>query len=331
MTDAQKDSMTIPADGEDTPSAEFAKDVAKGFSQTPKRLPSLYFYDERGSLLFEQICDLPEYYLTRAETDILQRFSQEILMHITPDTRLVELGSGSSRKTEILLESVLNRHGEAHYCPIDISAEILLNSARALKNTFPQLDITTVADRYEAGLDKVHLLDEKPCLIMWLGSSIGNFTRSEATEFLNGLRIRMRPADRLLVGIDLRKEASILEPAYDDSQRVTAAFNLNLLDRINRELQADIDVHTFEHKAIYAEEEGRIEMHLVSTCEQEITIAALGEKFSFAAQESILTEYSYKYSRGEITTLAENTSFRLLEQWFDIDEKFSLNLLEPIC
>ncbi|MCF6237613.1 MAG: L-histidine N(alpha)-methyltransferase, partial [Candidatus Marinimicrobia bacterium] len=290
---------------------------------------SVYFYDERGSQIFEQICDLEEYYLTRKETEILKRSARTIIGGMPDNTHLIELGSGSSTKTRILLEAALGQFELTRYSPIDISAEMLAKSAKALTKRFPRLQVEALAGRYEAG--RAHFLkqDDTPNCIMWLGSSIGNLTRQEATSFLSEIHQNIDPRDSLLLGIDLRKDADILEPAYDDAAGVTAAFNLNLLVRINTELSGQFQLDQFHHQAVYNDVEGRIEMYLVSDRDQEVCIRDLDTSITFKKNEKILTEYSYKYSRSELETLTELSGFQLTKQWLDDQGWFSLNFLKP--
>jgi dimethylhistidine N-methyltransferase len=307
----------------------FENDILSGLTASPKRLSSVYFYDEKGSQIFEEICDLDEYYLTRKETEILERSSHEIIDAMSMNTHLVELGSGSSRKTRILLEAALAQFTETRYSPIDVSAEILEESANKLLKLYPDLKIETVADLYEVGLEKLLQNDQSPDCIMWLGSSIGNLTRQEATLFMYKVRQELGHEDSFLLGVDLRKRAAILEPAYDDAKGVTAAFNLNLLTRINRELGGEFKLDKFQHTAVYNDTEGRIEMYLISLEDQEVWIERLSQAITFVKDEKVLTEYSYKYSQTEIESLAELSGFRLENQWFDENHWFSLNLFKP--
>jgi len=314
---------------EGNPTESFARDVLAGLISSPKRLSSIYFYDEKGSQLFEQICDLDEYYLTRKETEILENSAHEILESLPPETHLIELGSGSSTKTRILLEAALDRFQQTRYSPIDISATMLTESVNQLAEKYPQLQIEAVADRYEVGLEHFLKNSQSPDCIMWLGSSIGNLTRPEATAFLKEIHQNTKPEDRLLLGIDLRKSGAILEPAYDDALGITAAFNLNLLHRINDELGGQFQVDQFRHKAVYNDIEGRIEMYLMSKTKQSVWIEALNTAIEFDENEAILTEYSHKYSHIEINTLASSSGFHLEQQWLDKAGLFSLNLLAP--
>lgn len=311
------------------PTIAFAKDVLKGLNTSPKRLSSVYFYDERGSQIFEDICDLDEYYLTRKETEILKRHADEIISNLPFNTHLIELGSGSSTKTRIILEAALQRFTKTQYSPIDVSPEILEHSVNDLHARYPDLQLEAVAGRYEFGMEHILKNSSNANCIMWLGSSIGNLTREEATQFLQDLRSNLHDDDCLLLGIDLRKDAAILEPAYDDVKGVTAEFNLNLLDRINTELGGTFNRDQFKHRAVYNEGEGRIEMYLVSNENQQVQVQTTGSRIPFQRNETILTEYSYKYSLAEIQTLAEDSGFILEKQWLDDDEWFSLNCFKP--
>ena len=313
----------------ENPTMAFARDVLKGLNTTPKRLSSVYFYDERGSQLFEEICELEEYYLTRKETEILQRSAAEIISKLPPNTHLVELGSGSSTKTRILLEAAIARFGNTQYSPIDVSAEILSDTVNDLNQRYPELQVEAVAGRYEFGMEYILKNSTTSNCIMWLGSSIGNLSRLEAAQFLGEVRKNIGSLDSLLLGIDLRKGPEILEPAYDDARGVTADFNLNLLDRINSELGGTFERKHFHHQAVYNVEEGRIEMYLVSNIDQEIEIKNIGARISFNRDEKILTEYSYKYSLAEISALAEASGFYLEQQWLDDSGWFSMNCFKP--
>lgn len=306
--------------------AAFARDVAAGLTASPKHLSCCYFYDQEGSRLFEAICQLPEYYLTRAETAILQNHADEIAARFPGETTLVELGSGNSTKTRLLLEAFLRTRPRQRYVPLDICRTVLEETARELLRDYPALDIVAVAAEYHEGLRYVRSEADRPKLILWLGSNIGNFDRRQAAVFLKQVRSTMTRADRLLVGIDLRKDRAVLEAAYDDAQGVTSAFNLNLLARINRELDGHFDLAKFKHRAVYDEKAGRVEMFLVSTAAQRVTLDRLGLKVDFAAGEAVHTEDSYKYALEEIDALAETTGLALEQRWLDEERRFSLNL-----
>lgn len=304
-----------------------ARDVRRGLTADPKRLPCCYFYDDEGSRLFEAICRLPEYYLPAAEREILTAHAGEVASRFRERPVLVELGSGDAAKTRILIDALLRRHPTLEYAPIDISRSALVESAPPLLQAYPSLEIHAVAGDYMEGLRRPAGSPRGPKLIVWLGSSIGNLDRPDAAAFLGSIRGTMAPDDRLLVGIDLRKDRAVLEPAYNDAQGVTARFNLNLLARINRELDGAFDLAAFRHRAVYNDTAGRIEMYLVSAREQAVPIGGLGLTVPFAEGEAVLTEYSYKYSAAEIASLAAAAELRIELQWRDEGGRFCVNLL----
>ena len=310
-------------------SHRIAEIVSSGLSRPQKSLPCHLFYDKRGSQLFEDICALPEYYLTRSEREILEAHAEEIAAQFGGRPMLAELGSGSSAKTQVLIEAFLRRHGRLRYAPIDISPTILEESALVLLDRYDTLEIIAIAAEYRRGLEKIDRQANRNKLILWLGSSVGNFSRKDAGQFLRGVHGHMSADDRLLVGVDLRKSAAILEPAYDDQAGVTAEFNKNILRRLNRELQANFDVNAFAHRAVYVETEGRVEMHLVSERAQCATIGTSGETFQFEAGETIHTENSYKYSFEEMNELARLSGFHPKKRWTDSADLFGLNLWAP--
>ncbi|MBT4139037.1 MAG: L-histidine N(alpha)-methyltransferase [Candidatus Latescibacteria bacterium] len=310
---------------------DFLKDVREGLAADSKHLSCRFFYDKKGSKLFEAICDLPEYYLTRAEREILVDQAKAIAAQMPENVTLVELGSGSGVKTQVLIEALLLQQMSLLYMPVDISSSALEDSAQVFLDRFSNLEIVGVSAEYQRGLREVRERIKGPKLVLWLGSSVGNFTRLDAAQFLRDVRASMRSDDLLLMGVDLRKDRAVLEPAYDDAQGVTAQFNLNLLERINRELGGHFNLDAFQHKAVYDENEGRVEMYLVSTREQVVAIDDLGLGVSFEEGEMVFTELSYKYSLTEIETLAEDSDFELLHQWFDGKKRFSLNLMGGVC
>jgi L-histidine N-alpha-methyltransferase len=309
--------------------ASFAQAVALGLGAEPKSLPCRFLYDAAGSALFEQICELPEYYLTRAEREILECNAFEIAAATGDAGALVELGSGSASKTRLLIEAFLRRRGELRYVPIDISRSALEASTRALAADYPRLEIRAIAAEYQDGLRQLRATAGGARLIAWLGSNIGNFDRDGAARFLAGVRARMGPRDRLLVGIDLRKDRHTLERAYDDAAGVTARFNLNLLARINRELGGGFELARFAHEARWREREGRVELSLVSRRDQEVEIAGLDLAVKFRLGERIHTEDSFKYSPAEIARLARVSGLEVAERWLDRAARFSVNLLAP--
>ncbi len=314
----------------DEPHAEsFARDVEAGLTASPKRLSCHWFYDETGSQLFEAICELPEYYLTRCERSILEKHAPEIAARFDAPVTLVELGSGSASKTRLLIEAFLERQGGLVFAPIDISQSMLRESAHLLLDEYPELRVQAFAGRYESGLEHFARRTVAPHLTLWLGSSVGNLDRPQAARFLHGVRQRMDPTDRLLIGIDLRKDAEVLERAYDDAAGVTARFDLNLLVRANRELGADFDLEAFRHRAVWEELPGRVESHLVSQRRQRVRLDALDLEVDFAEGETIHTENSYKYSEGEIEWLAENAGMRREAEWLDANGLYSLSLFSP--
>jgi len=313
-------------------SDEFAEDVRAGLSARPKTIPPRYFYDDLGSQLFEAICLLPEYYLTRAESEILRNHADEIVSSVTGPVRLIELGSGSADKTRHLIDALLAKQSELHYLPIDISDVALDRSSAILLHIYPRLRITAYAADYFTALRalaEAGVTDRqgKRTLALFLGSNIGNFNPDEAVAFLNEIRKMLNPEDGLLVGADLKKSAELLVPAYDDALGVTSAFNRNLLARINRELDADFDIAKFEHRAIYNERLGRLESHLVSLQAQTVLIKSLALEVRFEPGESIHTENSYKFDLEQLGELARQSGFCLTKTWFDGARRYSFNLL----
>jgi L-histidine N-alpha-methyltransferase len=325
----------LPDDPSD-PGEEFARDVATGLGNSPKYLQPKYFYDARGSELFEAITEQPEYYPTRTEAAILRRSAPSIAGLMGDTVSLVELGSGSSVKTTILLESLLDSADEVHYMPIDISPTILKETASRLGRHYPELALTPIPCQYETGLERASTLvaeDEAVpdrMLVLFLGSSVGNMEPDQAIAFLSSIRAQLEEPDALLVGFDLVKEASVLNAAYNDAAGVTAAFNLNLLARINHELSGRFDLDRFSHRALFNAAASRVEMHLVSRTAQDVPILDLGRDFHFEPGETIHTENSYKYTRGSIDEYADAAGFLVSEIFTDEREWFSLALLSPI-
>jgi dimethylhistidine N-methyltransferase len=307
----------------------FAADVRRGLAQMPKRLNCCWFYDEIGSRLFEEICDLPEYYLTRAEDEILHDHADAVVARMPVGTTLVELGSGSATKTRRLIDALFRRQRRLRYLMIDISSAALAASAQQLRAAYPGLDVVPVTAEYDDGLAGLDEHARAPRLVLWLGSNVGNLHRQEAIGFLARVRARLQQGDRLLVGIDRRKDRRVLESAYDDAAGVTARFNLNLLARLNRELGASFDLAGFRHRVRFDEWHGRIEMWLVSIRPQRVRIDRLGLTVEIAAGEAIHTEDSYKYSDAEIETLARESGHVLQARWLDREQLFSDNLLAP--
>ncbi|MGE0133110.1 MAG: L-histidine N(alpha)-methyltransferase [Blastocatellales bacterium] len=303
----------------------FAEDVRAGLTATPKILKPKYFYDALGSLLFEAICHLPEYYLTRSETEIFERHAVEIVAQLPSPISVVELGSGSSVKTRLLIEAILARQSRLCYQPIDISETILEQSAKQLLEDYPGLRITAHAADYTRGIGSIKREEGEKVLALFLGSNIGNYMLDEARGLLSQIRGALRPGDGLLLGADLKKSHEALEAAYDDALGVTAAFNLNLLLRINREMDADFDLKRFKHIAFFNQDQSRIEIHLVSLARQTINIRGLGITVEFQEGEMIHTENSYKYDLEMLAALAEGAGFNPARVWFDSSSRFSCN------
>jgi len=292
----------------------FRDDVLAGLGRAEqKELPCKYFYDERGSTLFEEICTLEEYYPTRTELEIMRDHVTAMARAVGPEARLVELGAGSGLKTRILLRA-LDR--PAAYVPIDISDAHLRRTARALEDEFPELEVLPVAGDYTQSLE-IPAASSAPArtVVYFPGSTVGNLHHHEVAAFLSTVRDWCGPDGGLLIGVDRKKDPEILERAYDDSRGVTAAFNLNLLRRLNTELGADFDLERFRHRAIYNEDAGRIEMHLVSEAAQQVRVA--DATIAFDRGETILTECSYKYHPGEFTVLAGRAGFAPGPVWTD--------------
>ena len=309
------------------PLTGFAEDVRKGLSAQPKRFLPKYFYDELGSQLFDAICLLPEYYLTRAENEILTRYADDIVSSVSGQKTLLEMGSGSASKTRLIIEALLRRQSDLLFMPVDISATALESSSRILLQSYPRLRIEAYAADYFAGLAELAKNPRPRTLALFLGSNISNFDREEALRFLKALRSVLQKGDALLLGADLKKDPAILEAAYNDALGVTSAFNLNVLARINRELGGTFDLRSFRHQAFYNEEMGRIEIYIESLINQRVRIEKLDLEIEFAAGELIHTENSYKYDTTGIAQLAVATGFELSRTWLDSQERFSSNLL----
>jgi L-histidine N-alpha-methyltransferase len=309
---------------------DFASDVRLGLSAERKHLPPKYFYDQLGSQLFDAICLLPEYYLTRAEDEILARHASEIVEAVGGERiTLLELGSGSAVKTHLIIEALLKRQADLLYIPVDISASALETSARVLLQSFPTLRIAAYASDYDSALTRLResVEDGDRVLSLFLGSNIGNFERDEAQRFLRALRNGvLRAGDALLLGVDLKKDARVLEAAYDDALGVTAAFNLNVLARINREFDADFDLRSFKHVALYDETQGRIEIYITSKRAQSVQIRGLRMSVAFKEGEHIHTENSHKYALAELSDLASLAGFKCTRTWLDEAGQFSSNL-----
>lgn len=308
------------------PQPTFCRLVRDGLSGTPKSLPTRFLYDQAGSELFEQITELPEYYPTRTERAILEAHAGEIVRAAGENLSIVEFGSGSSAKTRLLIEAALDQQPELRYVPIDISVDFLKQSAQTLLGRYEGLRITALGGEYFDAAEALPPHDG-PRLIIFLGSNIGNLTHEEAVEFLSLIRSQVTEQDRLLVGIDLVKDRSTLEAAYNDAQGVTAAFNRNLLSRINRELEGNFDVPCFRHHAPYDPAAQRIEMRLYAVGDQHVTIEAAGGSFDFADGEYIHTEWSHKYTPDTFAALCAEAGLTIDRLWSDPRDWFAVTML----
>ncbi|MGM0556888.1 MAG: L-histidine N(alpha)-methyltransferase [Myxococcota bacterium] len=304
--------------------ANFRREITSGLAEDPPNIPCKFYYDARGSELFEQICELPEYYPTRTEVGILEAHAGQISQAVGPGARVIEYGSGSGQKTELLLHML---EAPTTYVPIEISVSALRACYQSLSSAFPELPIVPMCADYT---NAVALPDKLPAaernVVFFPGSTIGNFEPARARVFLARTAELVGDDGGLVIGVDLVKDDATLEAAYNDAQGVTAAFNLNVLRRANRELDADFDLDAFEHRAVFNRDEHRIEMHLVSTERQTVSVA--GESFDFDAGDHIVTEYSYKYRPDDFQELASSAGFEARNMWSDKDDLFSVWYLE---
>jgi L-histidine N-alpha-methyltransferase len=306
--------------------AEFARDIRHGLSSNPKHLFPKYLYDEVGSRLFEAICEVDEYYLTRAEDQILRAHADEIVEEVPNCGTLIELGSGSAEKTRKIIEALLRRRDDLLFVPIDISATALEESSHTLLKSYPSLRINAYAADYFEALAALPALGREPVLVLFLGSNIGNFEPDEALRFLRAIRAVLRKQDALLLGADLKKDRATLEAAYNDSLGVTRTFIVNELARINRELDADFDLWAFGLRSIYNEAAGRVEVYLESLKQQSVNIRGLDMSITLDAGEQIQIEHAYKYDRGDLSLLGKQSGFELERVWLDEKQRFSSNL-----
>ena len=317
---------------------EFRNDILKGLSNTDqKSTPSKYLYDALGSQLFEYITEQPEYYPTRTEIRILKNNSHDIIKSISKEIVLIELGSGSSKKTRYLFDEILKRQEKLFYFPIDISINFLDTIVTGLESLDRNLIIRGIPEDYINGIKQCNNLlfennisfDTFSRLIVFFGSSIGNFEPEDARDFLKQIRINMHDKDFLLIGFDLVKEVHLIEPAYNDKAGFTSKFNLNLLNRINKELDGNFVIKNFDHYAFYNTEENRIEMHLRSKLNQRINITGNKESIPILEGETIHTENSYKYDKAKIEKLASRSGFMVEKIFSDENNWFNLVLLRP--
>jgi len=294
---------------------QMLRDVADGLSKSPKQLSPKYFYDERGSELFEEITQLPEYYLTRAERQLLEQRITAIIRSVLPCS-LVELGAGSATKTRIILDAMRTNGCAECYVPVDVSRDFLEATAVQLRSDYPDVEILPVV----SDITEPFLLPPvaSPTLVAFLGSTIGNFSRDQAVRMLTHIAREMSPGDKFLLGADLIKDPAVIDRAYNDSRGVTAAFNLNILERLNRELGADFPISEYQHRAFYSSDLHRVEMHLIAGRAHEVTIPEVGV-FSLQKGESIRTELSYKYDRAMLEDILTSSGLTL-ETWMPADD-----------
>ena len=316
---------------------DFAKDVESGLSDKQKHISPKFFYDKKGSKLFEEICKQPEYYLNRIESQILKNSVNKILDIMgDEEISLVELGNGNSLKTRILLGPMLARLKNVSYFPIDVSLKMLKISISDLFSEYAKLKIYGVCSDYVTGLVRINEFIKskknvpKKKFIIFLGSSIGNFDPKEALIFLRSIVRYVKKDDLLLIGIDLEKDKSTLDRAYNDKNGVTAKFNLNVLSRINNELDGEFKLSNYEHKSFYNTNKHRIEMHLISKVDQQVRIRAIGKTFHFKKGETIHTENSYKYSPRRLNNLVEMSGLQVVENFVDPNKQYTLVLLKKI-
>jgi dimethylhistidine N-methyltransferase len=299
----------------------FLEEVIEGLSKKPKRISPKFFYDKRGSELFDEICTQPEYYPMQTEVSILHKHAAAIAQHVEHDCVIVDLGSGTSEKARLLLDA-LKPEG---YMGVDISKEFLIDATQRLADDFPWLDVHAVCTDFSQRLELPDHFDDKQMLAFFPGSSIGNFEPDAALDLLKRIANAIGEGGKLLIGVDLKKDKEILNAAYNDNAGVTEEFNLNLLQRMQDELEAEVDVDSFSHRAFYNDKQGRVEMHLVSDRDQKIEID--GDEFSFSKDESIHTENSHKYHVDEFAELAQRACFEVERVWTDAEKLFSVQLL----
>jgi len=303
----------------------FAEEISRSLNQKEKSISPKFFYDRKGSELFDEICNLPEYYLTRTETNLLKSIVSDLEKFVTNDMRLVELGSGSAVKTRLLLDILMNLQNKIEFFPIDIS-DILQESSQKLLEDYENLSITGVIDTYEGGLEFIEQYDNKPNLIAFLGSSFGNFTPEFGFAFLQKISSIMKDNDLFFIGLDLVKDNEVLENAYDDSKGITANFNLNVLSRINDELNANFVLSKFAHHSLYNEKEQRIEMYLRSLEDQKVEIKKADMQLDIEKNELIHTEHSHKYSIPQIENIMNKAGFKVEKIWQDTNKPYALFL-----
>lgn len=318
------DLIDIPIETNERPLAQI---VYEGLSQNPKRLPSYLFYDQAGSELFEQITKLPEYYPTRTELEILENDAEEIVCEAGRGFELVEFGSGSSYKTRILIDAALRLQGSLTYIPIDISRDFLIESVQNLLEDYASLHIVAVAAEYRAGLQNLPKTKHHR-LILFMGSNIGNMEDEEAIAFLSSISDRMSPSDRLMLGADLAKDPSIVIPAYNDAQGVTAQFNINMLDSLNAQIGTNFQTEAFQHRAPYLQDQGHVQMQLVATQAQIVECPDFPQPIQINEGEIIVTEISSKYTPERLEELFSAANLQTVRTWNDDRNWFSVVMLQ---
>lgn len=305
------------------------EEVREGLSADPKRLPPHLFYDARGSRLFAEITEQPEYYLTDAEDAIFEAHAADMVAPLPGGSGLAELGAGTARKTRHLVEALLDRQPHLVFRPVDVSAAALEEARESLEAAYEGVTVSPVHARYVEGLEAMREDGFGPKLVVFMGSSIGNMDPDQARDFLAAVRATLDPADRLLLGTDLVKDRATLEAAYNDEAGVTARFNRNVLRRLNRELGADFPLEAFEHRAFWNADESRIEMHLEAQEDLTVELGDLGLEVAFEAGETIHTENSYKFTREDVEALADDAGLRVEATWTDEAGRFADHLLAP--
>jgi dimethylhistidine N-methyltransferase len=304
---------------------QFSRDVINGLGGETKSLPSKYFYDEEGDRIFQQIMKMPEYYLTRAEFEILSQQTKEIcdkMQAFSEPFNLIEFGAGDGLKTKLLLKYLVDGNAKFTYFPVDISNNILIELKKDLKTEFPDLDVQPLNTDYFGALKKMKTLNNLRNITLFLGSNIGNFHLDEAAAFLEKLSNNCAAADMLLLGVDLKKDEKIITAAYDDPYGITAAFNLNLLKRMNRELGANFNIEKFRHHTFYENETGEILSFLVSSVDQDVHFKEINLDVSFSKEERIHTEISRKYDFDELNTIAAKDGFEVIHHFVDSKNYF---------
>ena len=312
--------------------SEFAADLLQGLTSKPKFLKSKYFYDERGDELFQSIMQLDEYYLTRSEFEIFSSNKEKLLNIFSADGKrfqLIEFGAGDGTKTKTLIEYFYNKKSNFKYVPIDISSNIIDELSGSLKDKFPGLEVEAINTDYFTALNNLNTSDSTSRVILFLGSNIGNFSSERSIEFLGSLRNYLTPADKVMIGFDLKKDPQVILNAYNDKSGVTRAFNLNLLERINREFHADFDISKFYHFPLYDPLTGQARSYLISKEKQVININDLNLVVSVDASEPIHMEISQKYDLEDITSLANSSGFNVINNLFDCKHYFVDSIWQP--